>query len=283
MKSRGRTADDTDVSTTDARPGPTAPRPLWRRPLLVAEAAALAVLGWIAFSGAAPGARIAWRNADSGAALAPLAEVAADLPLRLDLDLTAPRYVYVASHDLVRGTIAWFPSTFLKSATAANPLPAGRASLPGRHLEHDLRWPAGDAVGPVTVVTLLSERPLPELEAALTDCRQLGNAAFPSRAMLGVYAPRRGMESTPPVARFAHPLLEVAAALPEAAHDGPAVDVPGHPGVQARVLRLRTPLRQPLDREALHEHLRETIGTPLPEIPADTPAGPPAPPPNAGR
>ncbi len=243
-----------------------------RLTLVVALAATAGAL-WV---GVAPGAPAAttWLGGESRAPIEPVSQLPTEFPLRLDLELAEPMHVYVASHDLVRGTIAMFPSTALRSDAGMNPLPPGQHSLPGQHLGKQLAWHAGDGVGGTTFVVIASREPLPELADALRACRQTGNAAFPHLPLLGTYAPEAGMEGTPSRSRFAHPLLEIAAAAALRGHDGPMTAVEGNEGVFASALRVVTESpTPPADLEQAAARVRERLGSAMPFEAAPAPTG----------
>lgn len=243
------------------------------RMALIAAAAAVAgaVLGAPL---AEPPCSTSWTGGEARSPIEPAALLPTEFPLRLELTLDEPMHVYVASHDLVRGTIAMFPSTALRSGLGANPLPAGSHSLPGRHLGKELAWHGGDGVGGTTFVVIASREPLPDLARVLHICRQMGNAAFPQLPTLGTYAPMGGMDATPPTVRPAHPLLEEAAAAALHGHDGPMARVEGHEGVFAAALRVITENPPPpADLERATEKIRAQLGTALPFEANPAPAG----------
>ncbi len=251
-----------------------------RRTVVIFCGVALAALGTISLWSGQDLPRATWRDG-AGDPMSAYSHVDPSAAFTLQLELPRPMHVYVASHDLVRGTLAMRPSATLRGDAAPNPLPAGRHDLPGVHLDRALQWPVGDGVGMNTVVLIASEEPLPELVAALARCRQLGNAAFPDRPLLGTYAPATGMESTPPRSRPAHPLLEACSALIAERADSDLLPVPDAPGVYASVLRLHTDLARGGDVEAARRELAEQIGPmlegalPLPDGTAPIPAAPP--------
>jgi hypothetical protein len=223
---------------------------------------------------AEPPCSTTWAGGDARGPIEPAALLPTEFPLRLELGLDEPMHVYVASHDLVRGTIALFPSTALRSDLGANPLPAGNHSLPGRHMGKELAWHGGDGVGGTTFIVIASREPLTDLASALHTCRQMGNAAFPHLPTLGTYAPIGGMEGTPPTVRPAHPLLEEAAAAAVHGHDGPMAGIEGREGVFASALRVVTEGPMPTaDLEQAVEKIRAQLGTALPFEAAPAPAG----------
>jgi hypothetical protein len=250
---------------------PSLPR---TRSLAVAAAAAVTLtLLWGNLAIRSP-ATTSWSGGDSRAPIEPAAQLPTEFPLRLELRLDEPMHVYVASHDLVRGTIAMFPSTTLRSDLRPNPLQAGTHVLPGTHLGKELAWHAGDGVGGTTFLVVASRAPLPEVASALRACRQMGNAAFPHLPVLGTYAPSTGMENTPARTHFAHPLLEDAAKAALQGHDGPMVAVEGHDGVFAAALRVITENpTPPSSLEQATEQIRERLGSALPFEAAPAPAG----------
>lgn len=242
-----------------------------RRVRLLTLALAGLAAGYAAF---APddGPSVRWLGGDSAGAIEPMATLPAAYPLALELELPRPMYVYVASHDLVRGTIAMFPSTMLRSDLPANPLPAGRHTLPGTLDGADLRWHAGDGVGATSLMIIASPTPRPDLATVLERCRQMGNAAFRARPLLDTYAPADGMAATPPRHEVPHPLLRAAHGLLDPLHDGPLVELPGHDGVLAKVLRVETAPRTPATAEdAARDAVRARLA-PLEDLPAP-PAG----------
>lgn len=238
-------------------------RPPRRHRWLRLEAALLAVIGivWLAGREPTPAASARWLGGAAANAIDPLATLPAELPLQVELTLTQPMHVYVASHDMVRGTIAMLPSSTLRSELPNNPLPAGTHRLPGRHDGLGLQWHVGDGVGATTFFLIASERPVPELRDALLRCRQMGNAAFPKRTVLGTYAPATGMDGVPPRHQPAGALLQAARAVPDPLHDGPLVPLPGHDGVFVKVLRVSTTAPEPAGGdEALRTRIRDGLG-----------------------
>jgi hypothetical protein len=203
---------------------------------------------------------VRWTGGTAGTDLEPMSTLPAEFPLRVELDLPRPMHLYLASHDMVRGTIALFPSTMLRSTVPANPLPGGPVRLPGDHDGADLSWHAGDGVGPTSFILIASERPLPDLLAVLRRCRQMGNAAFPKRPLLGTYAPEGGMAATPPTLEVPHPLLREALDLLDPLHDGPMLPLPDRDGVFAKVLRVQTEPRTPAaDEDARRSRVQERL------------------------
>lgn len=250
------------------------PRPS-RLALITAIAAIAGLLSGVWLTPPPP-ATTAWSGGESKARIEPAAQLPTEFPLRLELTLEEPMHVYVASHDLVRGTIAMFPSTALRTDLGINPLPAGVHGLPGRHLGKELLWHAGDGVGGAVFLVIASREPLADLAGVLRSCRQMGNAAFPHLPVLGTYAPLGGMGTTPPRTSLPHPLLAAAERAALVDHDGPMTRVPGHDGVFAAVLRVVTenPV-PPDDADAAADRIRAKLGSAVPfeAAPAPAPAG----------
>ncbi len=164
--------------------------------------------------------------------------VPAETPLHMQLQLRRPAHVYVASFDPLRGTIAMFPNSYLRSELPANPLPAGDYTPPGNQGALGLRWHSGDAPGPMSILVVASEQALPKLEAIWSDFRQMGNAAFPGRVKLGTYAPEGGMEQVPSRSEVHTAVLQAALALDDPEANGPMRPWNDHEGVWLKVLRL---------------------------------------------
>lgn len=238
--------------------------------LLWSELAALCALLVLWASGASRPPTLEWHVAGASSN-EPFQRVAAEASLSLSLDLPAETWVYVASHEPVRGNIAMFPSAYLLAGTTRNPVPAGRHTLPGRHADVTLEWHAGDVAGPISFFVIASARPIPELDAAMASFRQMGNAAFPNRARLGTYAPKGGMERVPPLGEIATGVLRAANTLLDDGTPGPMLPLDGHPGVFARVLRLQ--VDAPSGDESLEARIRASIGKPLERVESAAPTG----------
>ncbi|MBK8979257.1 MAG: DUF4384 domain-containing protein [Planctomycetes bacterium] len=218
------------------------------------------------------------------ASIDPAAALPEGEPLTLDLTLPSPMHVYVAAWNLVDGTVALFPSETLRADRAANPLPAGQHRLPGQQGATRLHWHASDAAL-TTFVVIASPTPLPDLEDRLHRCRQVGNAAFPGREVLGRYAPKSGIANVPGASEPAHPLLTTCARAPTASHDGPLQPLPDVAGAWYATLLVRVEQTAPATPGDLREELRATAAE-LEDLarrfgPAPVPAPAPAPP--AGR
>jgi hypothetical protein len=208
-------------------------------PLLLAETIFLLVLVgfWLRPSNTpTPTAR--WQVGAQAAELEPYASVDPETPISLELELPRQSHVYVVSYDSVRGSIALFPSDSLLNDLAANPLPAGSHAIPGEHHGVALRWHSANASGPVSLIALVSEAPIPELERTIGSFRQMGNAAFPTRPLLGTYAPKGGMDRVPSRGRIPTDVLRVAFDLEDPSCEGAMRRLPGHAGVFAKVLRV---------------------------------------------
>jgi hypothetical protein len=268
-----------------------------RRRLLALEGILLVgLLGFWLASRQEPAPRVSWQFGDTRTAQEPFAELPADFPVRLTVELDSPRHVYVASWDMLRGNIALWPSTRLKSVLTTNPLAAGTHALPGRYEQQDIVWHVGDGVGVTTFFVIASKQPLPDLASAMQRFRQMGNAAFPGRHQCATYAPNEGMAAVPPRNAIAHELLKLCSEQAGLEHDGEMVAVPGRPGVWMKAMRVVTPLpEEPLSVEEARKELQGRLG-PLdgvmpgvvdPTKPAptttDPPAIGPAPAPGTGR
>ena len=188
-------------------PAPAAHRS--RRSLLTIELLVLSALAatWLLSRSDAPPA-VHWQFGETRSAAEPFSSFPPGFPLRLAVDLPRPMYVYVASHDMLRGNIALWPSAALKSELEAEPIAAGSHFLPGSFKGQDVQWHVGDGVGATTFLVIVSEQPLPDLAAAMTHFRQMGNAAFPDRSTCTTYAPPGGMKDVPARSQIAHPLLQ---------------------------------------------------------------------------
>ena len=83
--------------------------------LAVEVAALIALLTVWVLSSADDVPQVRWSGGAGRSAVEPMATLPTEFPLSLEIDLQRPMHVYVASHDTVRGTIAMFPSTMLRS------------------------------------------------------------------------------------------------------------------------------------------------------------------------
>lgn len=198
----------------------------------------------------------------------PFTDVEPLTTLRCELELDRESFVYAVSSDLTRGTIALFPSEQLRSDLPPNPWPAGRYALPGRHLDRDLHWHAGDAAGAIAFVVLVSDAPLTELESVLPRMQQMGNGAFPQRPVLGTYAPKIGIEHAPTRSAAPAAILRDALAIQRFDHDGALHELAE--GVYASSLRLT--VRSGADEAPLADRVRDQLHRDL--GPLITPAAP---------
>jgi hypothetical protein len=254
----------------------TDPRRKKTRLLVVgAELAITAALLGVWWLGPAAPPSLSWRVGDGGAPEALFAEVPHETPLELEIELPEPMHVYVCSHDTQRGGIAMFPSGALRSDVPSNPLPAGRHRLPGQARDLRLLWHAGDGVGPTSFLVVASVEPLPDLVRVLGTMRQMGNAAFPGRPVLGTYAPEGGMEVVPPFGRVPTDVLRACAGLLDPEPDGPMRPWTGHDGVFLKALRLSTRSAAPLTDEEIRADLARRFGELEGALsgPGDPPAG----------
>jgi hypothetical protein len=112
---------------------------------------------------------------------------------------------------------------------------------------------------------VVAAQPLQELESALAAFRQAGNAAFPTQRLLGRYAPRGGMATSPRAGALPTAVLQAARELQDFDHDGELVPWPDHPGVWLKALRLqnRPAPVTPADRPALQRELEKRFGSVL--------------------
>lgn len=248
-----------------------------RRAVLVVEAAVLATLAAIWISGRTPPApSVRWQFGETRTAQEPFAELPADHPVRLQVEIDEPLHVYVASWDMLRGNVALWPSTRLKSMASVDPLAAGTHELPGRWEQQDIVWHVGDGVGVTTFLVIASRRPLDDLAAAMLRFRQMGNAAFPDRRECATYAPDAGMDVVPPLHAIAHDLLKLCAEQAGIDHDGPMVPVPDRDGVWMKAMRVVTPLpEEPMTAEQAQQELAERL-SPLEGLVEKSEAKPPA-------
>lgn len=210
-----------------------------RIPLLVGEALVFSALVFWWIGGATTAPQVRWQVDQAFASNDPYQAVGAETPIRLELNLPSPAYVYLVSHDLVYGCSAMFPSEYLHSDIPANPIPAGKHLLPGSGTELELSWQSGDATSPFSCMLIVSEQEVPGLRAALGRFRQMGNAAFPRKSLLGGYAPKAGMEQVPAANELLHDAIKASYRLVDANNDGPMIPWKGHPGVFLKVLRLQ--------------------------------------------
>lgn len=221
------------------------------------------------FEFAQPGTTRGWHTIE------PLQEVEARNAFRLNLEMSEPMHLYVASFDLVRGHASMWPSSQLRSRVVEmrdnrRRLRPGQHQLPGQDAGRELCWQTGESVGALDIFVIASREPLEELEAFLSRCRQVGNRAFPQERILDLYAPDEGMSVNPTRARLGHELLQTLRDMQTTEHDGPIRPVPGRDGVFGTVLRLRTPLS-----EGTSNPLEELRGR-LEELDLSEPPSPPS-------
>jgi hypothetical protein len=237
-----------------------------RIPLLIAEAALLiGLLGWY-FLRDGELLQAHWQVGADRASSEIYQEVDAETPIRLVLDLPFSAHVYLVSHDLSYGCSALFPSEYLRSDLTGNPLPAGEHILPGSGVadpELELFWQSGDATSPYTCLLIVSDKAIPELEAAVKRLRQMGNAAFPKKELLGGYAPTAGMEQVPNRNDLLHPAIKAAYGLIDVSNDGPLLPWDGHPGVYLKALRLVNRGRAPQPGVDLRQQINEKLSEQL--------------------
>lgn len=185
--------------------------------LLVLIAAGLAY-SLVANTGAS-GPVLTWQLGDSATAQAAgtYQEVGVDEPLRLSVRTSEPLFVYVLSHDLQTGTIAWWPSPMLHT-DLQNPLPAGTTTLPGKQND---------------VLRSFAAQPESGCHRLDSDCLANSNrrprcrdAAAPAGEQHNVYQWHRGGQQSndgkPPIGLPTeappHPLLLIALAEPKLAN-----------------------------------------------------------------
>ncbi len=234
-------------------------------PVMILGSVALAALLLWTWTGSSAAPKLNWRIEAELADGEVFAEVPVETPIRLELELPWEAHVYVASFDLLRGSIAMFPSTYLRTEHSENPLPAGHHELPGRLKETQLEWHSGDAPGPISIMVVVSETALPDLEATMLDFRQMGNAAFPTRAKLGTYAPKGGMSETPARTKVHSTYLRAACDLLDPERDGAMWPMSNREGVYLKVLRLQTPSN--MSPESIREQALRKLGNPLQGLP----------------
>ncbi len=150
-------------------------------------------------------------------------------PVSLHVDLPFAAHVYVASHNPTDGTIALFPSPWLRTE-ASNPLAPGSHQLPGTVENRELRWPAPLVPGPTSYMVVLSPDPIGELDELFEKIRQIGNMAF-TDGSFNVSAPREGgMAVVPPRDSIPGPILQAAEdTLSSMEQSGPMVPWAGDP------------------------------------------------------
>ncbi len=168
----------------------------------------------------------------------PYRAVAPETPITLDLSLPRESWVYAVTYDLDRGTTALFPSGSLLADQRKNPVPAGNHILPGSHQGNDLSWHSGDMPGVIEFLVVVSDHPLPELEQTMKRFRQMGNAAFPLRTKLGIYAPKDGMKVVPSRRELHTEAFKAAHAIDDPQNDGQFVAWAGHPGVYLKSMQV---------------------------------------------
>lgn len=204
-----------------------------------------------------------WLVGEAGERIAPYAEVDAETPFRLDLELHSAAYVYLVSHDLIYGCSALFPSEYLNSDIPANPLPPGRHLFPGNAAKLELSWQSGDATSPFSCMLIVSAQEIPGMREALERFRQMGNAAFPGKNLLGGYAPKAGMDQVPPASDLLHDAIKAANRLVDPDNDGAMIPWKEHPGIFLKVLRLQNRGRMLQQGTDLHEQLSKDLSTKL--------------------
>lgn len=232
--------------------------PKSRRSILLLEGVALLSLLTLLVWPSPPRATIHW--VVKGEASKQIARVPAHTPVHFHLALEAESYVYAVQHDLVTGYSALFPSAFLKSDIPDNPLPPGHHAFPGTWTEVAMSWSAGASTTPVTFAVLVSEQPLENLTAALSSCRQMGNAAFPKRPLLGGYAPDEGLDSAPAPGDVIDDTLNQAMRLGMSSPTGELQPLEGFPGVWVSVLRLQVEGGGAQSEAEIREELQQLLG-----------------------
>ncbi len=143
-------------------------------------------------------------------AAAAFAECAAETPVRLAIRHDAPLHVWVASWSETDGTLALFPSPWLRT-DACNPLPAGERVLPGRDGERDLAWTQRPVPGVTHYLIAASLEPQPDLAGTFARLRQASNTTFPDGSMVITAPKEHSLSDVPPRQKIADPLLQRAA------------------------------------------------------------------------
>lgn len=182
-------------------------------------------------------------------AVAPFDEVPTFDPMVLRLDMPFDGYVYVASFDYQRGTVSYFPSDFLgtdhkRDDDRMNFFTAGTHELPGPWDGKDQAWFVPAVEGALSLCVVVSPTVLTDLESALLMTRQVGNTAFPNRAM-GDYMPRAGRDKRVGQRKMPHDALHAAQNQIDAIHAGPMVPWKGHETVFIKVLNVRPSKARP--------------------------------------
>lgn len=169
-------------------------------------------------------------------------ELPAETPLRLSFVCGEPRHVYVFSHSAEDGTILLHPSPDVRT-DLAQPLPAGRAVLPGRNGDRDLHWNTRAQVLATTVfLVVAAKEPLRELEALFPRLRRWTNTARTDGSM-HVTLPRTGDQDLVGAPRqpLPHALLQRAAdrTLAAVVVNGPLEPDAVLPGVWTGGIRIK--------------------------------------------
>ncbi|MSR38359.1 MAG: hypothetical protein EXS02_05925 [Planctomycetes bacterium] len=185
--------------------------------LLVLIAAGLAY-SLVANTGAS-GPVLTWQLGDSNTehVAGTYQEVGVDEPLRLSVRSSEPLFVYVLSHDLQTGTIAWWPSPMLHT-DLQNPLPAGTTTLPGKQNDVLRSFAAQPSLAVTDWIVIASRTAIADLGAVMPRLRQASNTTFTNGTVV-VSNPNDGKppiglpKEAPP-----HPLLLIALAEPKLAN-----------------------------------------------------------------
>lgn len=167
----------------------------------------------------------------------------------LRIEMPFDGYVYLVSFDYLRGTVSYFPSEFLGTDHKhddgrMNFFEAGTHDLPGPWDGKPQAWFVPDVEGALSLCVVVSRQVLTELEAILPATRQVGNTAFPNRAMSD-YMPRAGRDSRVGKHRLPHDVLLAAQNQRDSIHAGPMVPWNGHENVFVKVLNIRPGLPRP--------------------------------------
>jgi hypothetical protein len=169
-------------------------------------------------------------------------ELPAETPLRLSFVCGEPRHVYVFSHSAEDGTILLHPSPDVRS-DLTQPLPAGRAVLPGRAGDRELQWNTRAQVLATTAfLVIAAKEPLPELEGLFPRLRRWTNTARTDGSMHVTLPPTGDKDLMGgPRQPLPHPLLQRAAerTLAAVVVNGPLEPDPVLPGVWTGGIRIK--------------------------------------------
>lgn len=213
-----------------------------RRGRFTAALACLAVLGAAVTAGTIAfrhdnTPRATWRFGTDQDTVGPFDSVTVSAPVTLEVSLPFKAWIYLVCFNLAQGCRALFPSDYL-ATDLGNPLPPGTHRLPGQLDGRELQWPVPDRKGEaVSYILVASRKPLPDLHRRMRTFFQIGNTAFSDRSF-GSYLPKGGRTVLPERHGILHPILKQAAYDPDAADDGPMLELKDRPGVFIKAMHV---------------------------------------------